>query len=263
MPRSYPDAWPTSDEGVRKWKIDNGYDFLLERLELPEKLFSSNPYSLDGIALTMIALGALGEFYGEHELVNTSTLLSTEKPFGDDLKRFRRMMLRFCPSFENRISIPELARALKSATSGKLLTAATMLDPMLNYYVIHGLHQVRRTVEDPTIAAFKAWARNAKFSPPDMLFRYDYAGLLYMYYRSSVVHELRVANGREAVGRPEGLLGEPEPIFYLNQSDNSPRGIYDTMRIGFRPLSILKWAKEAIENARSWAHKEDIHIFQE
>jgi hypothetical protein len=261
MPRTYPDPWPDTQEGVRKWEIDNGYDFLLERLELPEQLFSKNPCSLDGIALTMIVLGALAEFYGEYESVITSTPPPSEKAFGDDLKRFRRIMLRFCPSFDNRLSIPELARALKSATKGKLFTASDMLDPMLQNFKIRELHQARQTTEDPTVAEFKVWARKAKFSPPEMLFKYDYAGLLFMYYRSSVIHELRVANGREAVGHLEGLFREPDPIFYTNQSDESPRGIYDRMRIGFRPLSILAWAKEAIENARVWAHKEDVHIF--
>jgi hypothetical protein len=262
MRRTYPDPWPDTDEAVRKWKIDNGYDFLFERLELPEQLFAKNSYSLDGIALTMIVLGALAEFYGHYEVGRTNTSSPPEKAFGYDLKRFRRIMLRLCPSFENRVSIPALARVLKGTTNGRLLTAVAILEPLLKQFPIRELRQVRRAAEDPAVSEFKEWVHKAKFSPPDMLFKFD-AGLLFMYYRNSVVHELRVANGREAIGAPEGLVPAPDPIFYVNQSDDSPRGVYDTMRIGFRPLSILVWAKETIENARAWAHEEAAHIFPE
>jgi hypothetical protein len=260
MPRSWPDPWPDTVEDIRKWQIDNGYDFLLERLELPERLFSENPNSLDGIALTMIVLGTLAEFFGEYEAASANPN-SSEKVFGDDLKRCRAVLLRFCPSFVNRLSIPELARELKSATEGRMLTASVILETMLQRFPIRGLHQVREIEEDPTIKEFKTWARQVKFSPPDMLFKYDYAGLLYMYYRSSVLHELRVAKGREAVGLPDALTGRPRPVFYANQSDAVSRGPYDMIRIGFRPLSILEWTKEAIEGARAWAHSEDVNIF--
>jgi hypothetical protein len=159
------------------------------------------------------------------------------------------------------LSIPELARRLKSATDGKMLTAAAHLDAILRKYPIQQFPQARQTNEDPIAAEFAKWAKESNFSPPNMLFNLDYAGLLFDYYRNSVVHQLSVARGREAIALPDGLFEKPDSVFYSNQRESTARGDYDNMRIGFRPLSILDWARESIENARSWAHQTDTDIF--
>jgi hypothetical protein len=194
MPRTWPNPWPQTAAEVRKWQINNGYDFLLERLELPETLFAANAYSLDGIALTMIAFSTLAEYYGrfiEAAAVAGQPPLSTR---GKDVRRFRLLLDTFAPSFTNRISIPTLAREIRDATDSKMVSLIPMLAPMLRQFPIALVPQVRHDVDDPTRAAFEAWAANKHFTLPNALFnRADYAGLLLANYRHSVVHELSIA----------------------------------------------------------------------
>jgi len=264
MPRTWPNPWPQTETEVRTWRINNGYDFLRERLELPEQLFAMNPYSIDGIALTMIALTTLAEHYGGY--VEQSTLTPGQPPLstkGKDVRRFRRLLETFAPSFTNRISIPTLAREIHHATEPKILALAPMLPPMLREFPIAPVPQLRRTVDDPRRAIFEAWAAQHKFVLPPTLFgRADYAGMLLADYRHSVVHALSVAKGREAAYLVNELGGAPEPAFYSNHSSDAPGGDdYEKIRFGFRPLAILALAKEATESARAWAHRTDTDIF--
>jgi hypothetical protein len=263
MPRTLPNPWPRTEPEVRKWRLNNGYDFLLERLELPESLFATNAYSLDGIALTMISLSTLAEYYGRH--AERGALRPGQAPpsnVGKDVRRFRGLLDTFAPSFTNRISIPTLAREIRDATNPQMMALAPMLAPMLREFHIAPVPQLRRDLNDPSRATFEAWAAQHNFVLPVMLFnRADYAGLLLANYRHSVVHELSVAKGREAEYIVNELDGAPSLAFYSNQSDAQAKDDYDNIRFGFRPLSILALAKEAIENARAWARRTDTNIF--
>ncbi len=259
MPRKWPDPWPTTPLELREWQINNGYDFLLERLELPEELFMKNPNSLDGIALTMIAFTTLAEYYGRY---NDRINSKKTSGYGKDTRRFRLLLDIFAPSFTNRISIPVLARAIRDATSSEMKALLPILKTILQAYPVEKVPLVRRIDEDPTRVAFEILAKESGWTLPETMFnKADYAGLLIGYYRHSVVHELTVAGGREAEPLLNDLYSMSELPFYSNHSNTQARDNVDHVRFGFRPLGILALAKEAIENVRTWAHQSNEDIF--
>lgn len=122
--RSLPDPWPQTDAEVCTWRINNGYDFILERLELPERLFREHHGSLDGITLTMVALSALADYYGHYVAEQSQPRSGDEKPPGEDKRRFRALLATFAPSLVDRVAVPEVMDAttrrhsLSSVTGG-------------------------------------------------------------------------------------------------------------------------------------------------
>jgi hypothetical protein len=267
MPRAYPEPWPQTEAEVRTWRINNGYDFILERLELPEELFKQHHASLDGITLTMVALSALADYYGHYLAEQRLPGSGDDKPPGVDKRRFRELLGTFAPSFPNRVAIPELARALRDASTGKLTKLKPLLGPMLAVYKVAPPPDVRHVDDDPSVTDFRAWcagwSKVSGLTVPELVFeRFDYAGLLFDYYRNSVVHALVVARGREAY--PDAFLWEePGIAFYQNMRD--PGGgvdCLDNIRFGFRPSRILELAKDVVAGARAWAHANDAHIFR-
>jgi hypothetical protein len=260
-----PDPWPQTQAEVRAWRINNGYDFILDRLELPERLFAEHHASLDGITLTMVALSALADHYGRHLAEQLVPGSGDDKPPGEDKRRFRDLLAAFAPSFVDRIAVPELARGLRDATTGKLANVAPMRPDVVKRFPVAEPPEMRYADDDPTLHDFTVWCagwtKTTGLTVPQLVYdRFDYAGLMFDYYRNSVVHALVVARGREAY--PEPLLWADATLaFYENVRDANPVDHLDNIRFGFRPLGILALAKEVVENARTWAHANDVDIF--
>jgi hypothetical protein len=251
---NWPDPWPSTDEEVRRWRITAPYDFFETRAAVVEALFVHNPESIDGIVLAGVALGTLSEFRFRD---------SSDRRPDPKQRRFRMLLEQHCPSFVNRISIPEVLRLTRRDAQYRAFEA-----PISCRYPIARIFQMRRAEEDPLVSDFAMWRRSQSPPVPDALLAWDYAGCIFRLYRNAVVHELRIANGREAhyvgIERPD-----ERPIFYSNHSsaESSIEAVRDAdpvdyMRFGIQPTYLLRLLREAIASMREWALANDTDLFQ-
>lgn len=259
---SWPDPWPQTDEEVRGLEITDPYDrFFKRRTDVVARLFHDDECSIDGIALAMVSLSALAEYRYRKEVFAT-------KRSGKDQNRFRRLLEDHCPSFENRLSIPELLGALRSnglhALEGRIASR----------YPVNGGFAAREPEEDPITTDFERWAESEQVSFPEQIPICDYAGCIFRDYRNSVVHELRIANGKDAPYF--GDKAHQTTVYYMN-CDESDRGetedewrksFYRTdpveyMRLGVKYPYLLQLLREAVVSLRQWSLDNDRHIFAE
>lgn len=251
--QQWPDPWPTTDEEVRRWKLTDPYDrYFTNRANRVEQLFKENPESIDGLALVAIALGSLARFRFASEV--------PDKEYERDQKRFRLLVTQYCPSFVNRVSIPELVRHAR-----KNPDHAVFEKTIKAKYPIHGFSLARQAaLEDPLVEDFNAWADEQNPPLPRELRVYDYAGCIHRHYRNSVIHELRVASGRDPA---HGLADEDDyPVFYQNYSGGKhplEADPVEYMRFGVFPSYLLKLLREAIASLRQWSVDNDRDIFPE
>lgn len=259
---TWPDPWPKTDEEVRRWAIMDPYDrFFGKRAEVVATLFGRDEWSIDGIALAMVSLSALAEFRYRKEVFAT-------KRSGKDQNRFRRLLEEHCPSFENRVSIPELLRALRR-NGLQSLEARIAAE-----YPVNGWFAGREPEEDPMATDFERWADSESLSVPEQVPICDYAGCIFRDYRNSVVHELRIANGRDA-----GYFGDKAhrtPVYYMN-CDESERGETEDerresflkvdpveyMRFGVKYPYLLQLLREVILSVREWSLLNNVNLFAE
>jgi hypothetical protein len=251
---AWPDPWPNNDADVKRWRITAPYEFFETRATLIERLLVHNPDSIDAIALAGIALGSLSEFRFRDP---------TDRAPDPNQRRFRMLLLQHCSSFVNRMSIPEVLRMIRRDAQYRAFEA-----PIASHYPIARVFQMRRAEEDPLAADFRTWASSQSPPVPDALFARDYAGCIFRLYRNPVIHELRVANGREA--HYVGIEPHDErPIFYSNHSssaDSTIEAVRDAdpveyMRFGVPPTYLLTLLREAISSAREWALTNDVDLF--
>lgn len=260
---TWPDPWPDTPEKVREWKISDPYDrYFKRRADVIEDLFTQDVQSIDAIALCGVALGTLAEFRFLSEMPKA-------KRRDKDQYCFRRLLVEHCPSFVNRMSIQELLRATRRDTQ-----YAPFEQVVKAQYTIQPGYSVRYASHDPTADEFIEWASKQSPKIPEALLTYDYAGCIHRHYRNSVIHELRVANGREA-----GYFGPDAhegPIYYTNGPDEYADASSDDgaerfmnsdpvryMRFGVYPPYLLKLLREAIAALREWSLSNDRHIFPE
>lgn len=248
---NWPDPWPTTDEGVRQWRITDPYDrFFQNRVNVITELFERDPYSIDGTALAVVALSALAERRFADE---------TGPRVGKDRRRFRMLLTEHCRSFENRMCIPEIVRLARRNHRWTQFE-----QPILQRFPIEGGMRMRRLDEDPTVAEFNAWADEQSTPIENGLREHDYAGCIFRLYRNSVVHELRPANGRE--GFYPGPDPSERPIFYSNHAGVQIGGVdkrdpVEYMRFGIYPPYLLDLLREAIASLREWALANDQDLF--
>ena len=259
---AYPDPWPQTEQEVRRWKIADPYDrYFQNRVDVIAELFAADPESIDGIALAAVCLGALAEFRFASEVQKSS-----RGDLDKDQICFRRLLTEHCPIFVNRISIQEMRRAIRRDSQ-----FARYDEPIRRQYPINAGFIARTSQEDPLATEFNAWADAQQPPIPAELRRYDYAGCIHRHYRNAVIHELRVAKGREA---SSSLALDPEdyPVFYANQSGHRQAGVnaiteileadpVEYMRFGIHPPYLLSLLREAIASLREWALANDRHIF--
>jgi len=242
---------------LRRRQIESPYDFFDRRAKIVSELFEQDRYSIDGIALGMIALGSLAELRYADVTFNSAK----------DQQRFRRLLTEHCPSFTNRVSIPEMVRRGRAKPEHKRFEPA-----ILGRFPVEGNFHVRQVDEDPLVSAFEAWAISTGLSIPMKMRANDYAGRLFALYRNSVAHSLQVANGREASYH----IGEvvARPIFYSNHSGQEVAPNYvrvkvrnadpiEYTRFGVLPVYILQLLQEAIASLRQWATTNDRDLFSE
>lgn len=251
-----PDPWPKTKEEVRRWRISDPYDrYFQNRANTVDQLFKEHEQSIDAIALSVIVLGALAEFRFAPEM---PTVARREK----DQYCFRRLLTEHCASFVNRVSIPELLLAMRADPQFACFEA-----PVKAKYPIDGFYRVRQASEDPLAADFDAWADT---NCPRVPRQYDYAGCIHRHYRNAVVHELRVARGREAAYF--GDIAEDGPIYYMNGPHNDDPKLnaaeqimradpVEYMRFGVYPPYLLSLLREAIVSVRDWALANDRDLF--
>jgi hypothetical protein len=235
---------PELSPDVSRLRIVDPYDrFWQNRAATIADLFARDSMSIDGIALAVVALSSLAEF----------RYADLPRTRDKDQQRFRRLLTEHCPSFENRISIPELLRNARHDPQ-----FAGYMAPILSSFPIAGALAVRRTSEDPFVDIFNTWADAQTPSIPDELKNYDYAGCIFKHYRNSVLHESRVGKGREARGY--GIDEHDAAIFY----DNSSGGAVDPIeyiRFGIYPPYLLRILREVIISLRSWAITNNCDLF--
>jgi hypothetical protein len=252
----WPDPWPKTDEEVRRWRICDPYErYFQNRANVVERLFDQDLQSIDAIALAVVSLGALAEFRFAPEMPK-------EARRDKDQYCFRRLLTEHCTSFLNRVSIPELLRATRTDPQFAAFEA-----PVKAKYPVARFYQVREVGEDPLVADFTAWA---DANCPGVPRQYDYAGCIHRHYRNAVIHELRVAGGREA-----GYFGNVEedgPIYYVNgPHDDDPEldaadqlmqaDPVEYIRFGVYPPYLLALLREAIVSVRGWALANDRDLF--
>lgn len=248
-----PASWPTTEAEVRHWRIIEPYNFFERRAAVAEEMFSRDPYSIDGIVLSTVALSSLADWRYKDEVPNGH---------GVNQRRFRALVVEHCVSFENRVSIPEVLRLIKRKPGFVRLDA-----PIRRRYPIAMPMQMRLAEEDPPTVNFTAWMSDESLDVPDEILHLDYAGCIFALYRNSVLHELRVAKDREA--RYVGIEDPMErPIFYANQSGilmQTPlqrMDPVDYIRFGVHPPYLLKLLREAIESVKVWAVTNDRNLFE-
>ena len=245
--------WPRTKEEARRMRITYPYDnFFTNRANRVEELFKENHESIDGLALVAVALGSLARFRFASEV--------SDKEYEREQKRFRLLVTQHCPSFVNRVSIPELVRHVRKNPDHAAFEKSIMAK-----YPIHGFSLSRQAaLEDPLVEDFNAWADEQDPPFPKELRVYDYAGCIHRHYRNSVIHELRVGNGRDPA---HGLADEEDyPVFYQNYSSGKKPLEADPveyMRFGVFPSYLLKLLREAIASLREWALENDCDIFPE
>lgn len=254
---------------MRQWKLTDPYErYFTRRAEIVAELFERDPASIDGIALAMVSLNALAWYRYTSKVVDDRVKGTGN---GKDLIRFRRLLTDYCKSsFENRMSIPGLVRAIRRREELK-----SFEELIRTKFQIVGMSAPRQPTEDPPIPEFEAWTREQKLTLPDDFPGCDHAGCIYRHYRNSVIHELRIAKGRDA-----GYFGEdahPTPIYYMNyggrpgiepkedDEDAATRFMnedpVDYMRFGIKPKYLLQLLREAIVSLREWALENDRDIF--
>lgn len=249
---NYPEPWPETDAEVHRWRITAPYDYFDRRAAIIDGLFAGDEYSIDAIALSALVLSSLAEWRFRAEIPD-----GHEK----DQRRFRALLANHCrSSFVNRISIPEMLRQVKRDVQFSALDA-----PIRGRFPIAPMGARRRAEEDPIVSEFTAWASEQAPTVPEALLHYDYAGCIFKLYRNPVIHELRVAWGREA--RYTGLEAtEERTIFYSNHAAMSDAPYHqadpvDYMRFGVYPPYLLRLLREAIDSVRAWALDNDRDLF--
>jgi hypothetical protein len=241
----------------------------MKRADVVAELFERNPGSIDGIALAMVSLNALAWYRYTSNAVGDQVKGTAN---GGDQIRFRRLLTEYCTaSFKNRMSIPELVRAIRKDDELKSFEGK-----ILAKFPVIGMSSARQPTEDPALPAFEAWAKEQGLTLPSDFSRYDHAGCIHRHYRNSVIHELRIAKGKDA-----GYFGEKShstPIYYMNymgrkylgpkKDDDDDAAIrfmnedpVEYMRFGIKPMYLLQLLREAIASLREWALKHDRHIF--
>lgn len=252
---------------MRALDITDPYDrYFAKRADIIEELFQRDPSSIDGIALAMVSLNALAWYR------YTSKAAPGKEKRGDQA-RFRRLPVEHCrSSFLNRMSIPELVRAIGGRHKLKRFEGA-----IKDRFPIIGMSFTRQPSEDPAIPVFDEWAKEQQLELPDDFPGCDYAGCITRHYRNSVIHQLRIAKGKDA-----GYFGESAhstEIYYMNhrgrigiepEQDDEQAAIrfmnedpVEYMRFGLKPMYLLKLLREAIESLRKWSLENDTHLFED
>lgn len=255
------DPWVKVEENVRRSRIADPYDrYLQNRVNVIADLFESDAHSIDAIALAGISLGALAE-----------ARFAWEVPPYQRKERnqicFRNLLTNHCPAFTNRTSIPEVLRACERDRQ-----FPRHEENIRDRYVAERFRQNWATNDDPLTDDFNTWADEQKPRIPDLLRSFDYAGCIHKYYRNAVIHELRVARGRE-IDEPDEYERDG-PIFYTDASEGldvvkgavlQMSGIEHVvrMRFGINPPYLLGLLREAIISVREWALFHDRNLFSD
>lgn len=254
---TWPDPRPNTDDEVRKLRITSPYDrYLQNRVAIIAELFERDSHSIDAIALSSISLSVIAELRYSSEVPKN----------GKNQVCFRRLLTEHCHSFKNRVSIVELLRAVRRIPECTAWEAIVK-----SKYIIETGYMVRSVNEDPLVDEFREWARGQSPSFPSRLYSYDYAACIFRHYRNAVLHELSVANGREAAFFGENL--DDGPIYYVNGPDDSDlsKGVLqrfleadpvEYIRFGIYPPYLLDLLREAISSLRHWALENDRNIFE-
>lgn len=266
---SWPDPWPKAKEEVRRLQLADPYDrYLNNRVNVIEELFRRDSSSIDGIALCMVSLNALAWY----RYTSTSVPASDRVKKSKHQEQFRRLVVEHT-SFENRMSIPELVRALRKCDE----ELKAYESHIRHRFQVHGMSLARQPSEDPPMAVFENWANKNGLVLPRDFPGCDHAGCIFRHYRNSVIHELRIAKGKDA-----GYFGETAhetPIYYMNfrgrigaevVEDEDERALrhmnedpVNYMRFGIKPTYLLQLLHEAIASLRQWSLKNDFHLLED
>lgn len=251
------DPWAKADEHVRRMQIADPYDrFFRKRADVIADLFEADAHSIDAIALAGISLGALAE-----------------ARFGGDVPPYRRkernqicfrlLLTEHCPDFTNRTSVPEV---LQACVRDRQFPRHE--ENLAARYASRARRGPWTCSDDPLADDFTAWADAQKPRIPDLLRAFDYAGCIHKYYRNAVIHDLRVAGGRD-IDLPDDRCASP--IFYTEARRDGERGpaagrsrdldTIASMRFCIQPPYLLDLLRQAIRSVREWALLHDRNLF--
>lgn len=255
------DPWAGIKENVRRMQIADPYDrYLQNRVGVIADLFASDAHSIDAIALAGISLGALAE----------ARFASEVPPYMRKERNqicFRKLLTTHCPNFTNRTSIPEVLRACVRDRQ-----FPRHEENVRDRYLIERVGGAWTALDDPLSDDFNAWGDEQKPRIPDLLRSFDYAGCIHKYYRNAVIHELRVAGGRDvddadsdALRRPISYTAEPDVMRSDERGPLPVRGTEHVARMRFRiyPPSLLSLLRSAIASVRAWALLHDRNLFSD
>lgn len=229
--------------------------FLQRRIGLISRLLRRDPHSLDAIALTMTWLSALAKYC--YPVLNEES----------SAEAFCRLLSDFGLNFEERICIPRLLRSTKP-----IRELWGFRRKLSQRYRLEGYYVVREIDLDPNLSDFKAFLRKAGYKrrPRAMkpatfaqleasVRKSRYSYILYDDYRCSVLHEARIAHGRE----PFRLYIPGTQMYYENQGDESPTRPEEYTWLFASPEYLFKTLKHVRKKLRAWSLKFKRNIFEE
>jgi hypothetical protein len=201
--------------------------------------------SIDAICLTMVCLAALAKFRYQGE-INARQYAS----------QFRHLLRDYgAPLFEDRISIPELARSdpfgsLPSRAIQDLVQAFPEAPPASK-------HDLER---DPPVEAASSRIRAAGFTvKAEDLERFTYSSIIYRKYRNPVIHALNIADGNE----PRNMWFGRPGLFYAN-SLGYARGaacLISVRSLGVTDEYLLALMTQIVQDLEKWCMSEERNIF--
>ena len=227
----------------QRTEIVNGYlAFLRRRSEKAKQLLAPDPYSIDAIIIAMTGLTSLAEL---------------THPGSQSHAAFTKLLIEHCPSFEERLSIPELLYELGQCPADSAFVASVRTS-----FRMPAMSDSRLRMHDPLYADFLKWLDSLPVPRTDcanqMIALSTHSRTLFRHYRNSVVHTLNVAKGREAIAHPFMANLDMYGIFYSNVGPathcfNCNLELHQAspekyVRFGAQPLYLIRLLEEAADS---------------